>query len=69
MSKSVLCEEKDNICLISNDKLEVNYITLGCGHKFNYLDLYNEVVYQKTKKILDNNNLKINFIVIEKPLS
>jgi hypothetical protein len=47
-------------CLISNEDLEYNYIKLDCGHKYNYLDLYNEIVYQKTKKILDNNRLKIN---------
>ena len=51
-----------NVCLISNEKLETNYITLECGHKYNYMDLYKEVVYQKTKKILDNNNLKLNEI-------
>jgi hypothetical protein len=35
-------EEKD--CLITHDKLETNYITLTCGHKFNYLALYYEVI-------------------------
>lgn len=49
-------------CLISNEELEVNYIKLECGHCFNYECLYNEIVYQKTKKILDNNYLKINEI-------
>lgn len=49
-------------CLISNEDLKSNYITLDCGHKYNYLDLYNEIVYQKTKKILDNRILKINEI-------
>lgn len=47
-------------CLISNENLESNYIKLECGHCFNYECLYNEIVYQKTKKILDNNRLKIN---------
>lgn len=47
-------------CLISNEDLESNYIKLECGHCFNYECLYNEIVYQKTKKILDNNRLKIN---------
>lgn len=61
--------ENDNIdvsneekCLISNEVLEENYIKLDCGHCFNYECLYNEIVYQKTKKILDNNRLKINEI-------
>tara|TARA_B110000008_G_scaffold228650_1_gene230804 strand:- start:2248 stop:2850 length:603 start_codon:yes stop_codon:yes gene_type:complete len=55
-------EIEENICLITNEKLENNYIKLNCNHKFNYLALYNEVVYQKTKKILDNSRLKINEI-------
>ena len=61
------CDEKEedlkeNVCLITNDNLEDNFITLKCNHKFNYLSLYNEVVYQKTKKILDNSKLKLNEI-------
>ena len=47
----------EDLCLITNENLEDNYIKLKCGHKFNYLPLYNEVVHQK-KKILDNLNLK-----------
>ena len=52
----------ENICLISYKKLEDNYITLDCGHKYNYLAIYNEIEYQKTKKILDNRYLKLNEI-------
>ena len=52
----------ENICLIDGLKLENNYITLECNHKFNYLSLYNEIVYQKTKKILDNSRLRLNEI-------
>jgi hypothetical protein len=37
-----------------------NYITLECNHKFNYIELYNEVLEQKTKKMLDNSKLKLN---------
>ena len=50
------------ICLITNSILEKNYITLDCNHKFNYLPLYYELLYQKRKKILDNKNLKISEI-------
>ena len=39
----------DNICLISKDKLHPNHITLKCNHKFNYIPIYKEVLYQKTK--------------------
>ena len=52
----------EDLCLITNENLEDNYIKLSCGHKFNYLPLHNEVVHQKTKKILDNSKLKINEI-------
>lgn len=39
-----------NICLISNKPLVDNYITLDCNHKFNYQELYNEYIYQRTNK-------------------
>ena len=52
----------DNKCMITNKDLEDNYITLDCNHKFNYIPLYREILYQKTKKILDNRRLKINEI-------
>ena len=50
----------DNICLISNNKLQDNYITLKCNHRFNYIEIYNEVYSQKINRILDNKFLKIN---------
>ncbi len=40
----------DNQCLISKEKLEENYITLPCSHKFNYLPLYKEICWQKLKQ-------------------
>ena len=49
-------------CLISNELLVSNYITLECNHKFNFIELYNEVLEQKTKKILDNSKLKVHKI-------
>jgi len=56
--------EKDDIdlnnrCLISQEVLDENYIKLSCNHSFNYIHLYNEIYYQKIKKILDNKKLKI----------
>jgi hypothetical protein len=54
--------ETDEKCLISNEALISNAITLECNHKFNYIELYNEVLEQKTKKILDNSKLKLNEI-------
>ena len=54
--------DEEDTCLITNEKLEYNNIELSCGHQFNYIPLYNEVKYQKTKKMLDNSQLKINEI-------
>ncbi len=53
-------DENNEKCLISNEALVPNAITLECNHKFNYIELYNEVLEQKTKKILDNSKLKLN---------
>ena len=53
-------DEEEELCLITNEKLENNSIKLLCGHKFNYEALYNEIVYQKTRKLLDNAQLKCN---------
>lgn len=49
-------------CLISDNDLESNHITLDCGHKFNYICIYREVAHQKIKKIGDNSNLKLQEI-------
>lgn len=49
-------------CLITMEPLSDNYILLPCGHTFNYEPLYYELVYQKTQKILDNSDLRINEI-------
>lgn len=42
-------DSNDNICLISKEKLHPNHITLSCNHKFNYIPIYKEVLYQKNK--------------------
>lgn len=41
--------DENNICLISKQKLHPNHITLSCNHKFNYIPIYKEVLYQKNK--------------------
>jgi len=41
--------EDDNLCLITGLKLENNYITLKCGHKFNYVPLFNDIKNHKQK--------------------
>lgn len=61
---SVITDD-NNLCLITKDILHPNHITLSCGHKFNYLPLYKEVVNQKNKSNtnyeitkLDNHQIK-----------
>lgn len=41
-------EDKDNLCLLTNEPLDKNHIILPCNHKFNFFPLYKEVVNQKT---------------------
>jgi hypothetical protein len=61
--ENITLETQDgSFCLITHDKLEENYITLTCGHKFNYLPLYHEVVKQKSGSILETAYLSINQI-------
>ena len=47
----LLCSENDNneedVCLISNNTLEKDHITLKCGHKYNYYSIFNEIKNQK----------------------
>mgnify|MGYP001491844816 CR=1 FL=1 len=39
--------QDSDVCLISNEPLEENCITLSCGHRFNYNPLYKEITQQK----------------------
>ena len=38
----------DTCCLLTKEALNDIHVTLNCGHKFNYIPLYKEVVIQKT---------------------
>ena len=49
-------------CLLSNNILEDNYITLDCSHSFNYLPLYNEICEQKNFNYLESTLLSLNEI-------
>jgi hypothetical protein len=59
---NTISDDNENICLITHQPLEKNYITLNCKHKFNYLPLYNEVVNQKEYTGLETTYLKVNEI-------
>lgn len=41
--------DQDNICLITNEPLTEKFVTLQCGHKFNYIPLYYDIVNHKKK--------------------
>jgi hypothetical protein len=56
MDNDELTEDDNNRCLITNELLTDKYITMECGHKFNYKPLYNDLVNHKQK-----------FNVMEKP--
>ena len=40
-------DEEESMCLISYLPFDENVIRLTCGHSFNYLPLYREIVKQK----------------------
>jgi len=42
-------EEKENLCLITNNSLTENFVKLKCGHSFNYLPLYKDILNHKNK--------------------
>lgn len=39
---------EDNCCLLTKEPLNSVHIKLSCGHEFNYVPLYREVIAQKT---------------------
>ena len=42
-------EEDKNKCLITNQELTDKHVTMDCGHKFNYIPLYNDIMNHKKK--------------------
>jgi hypothetical protein len=42
-------KNNSTFCLISNETLTTNFIQLECGHKFNYLPLFNDIKNHKSK--------------------
>jgi len=42
-------QDEDNNCLITNMPLSDKFVTLSCGHKFNYVPLYNDIFNHKQK--------------------
>lgn len=53
----------DDICFITNEPLIDKFVTMECGHKFNYIPLYNDLIKQKYyTNIYEDYILKINEI-------
>ena len=55
--------DSKNVCLITDNVLTDNHVILECGHKFNYVPLFNDIRAHKTKfNCLEANHVKINEI-------
>lgn len=42
-------EDDNNLCLITNQPLTDKFVKMECGHKFNYVPLFNDLVNHKKK--------------------
>jgi len=42
-------DTNNNLCLITNQVLTDKFVEMQCGHKFNYLPLYNDLKNHKQK--------------------
>ena len=42
-----------NYCLIGGEQLNENHVRLNCNHKFNYINLLNEICVQRQKNVLE----------------
>lgn len=42
-------ESDNNLCLITNQMLVDKFVELNCGHKFNYIPLFNDICNHKKK--------------------
>ncbi len=56
---SLEVEDKPERCLITDDKLRKDHVTLKCGHRFNYIPLFKEVLFQKCSLLPKNLSTKI----------
>ena len=55
---------QEQLCLISTVPLMEHYVRMDCGHSFNYIPLYNEIVKQKFRL---NNHTYNNTYVLQCP--
>jgi hypothetical protein len=58
----------DNLCLITNKPLVEKFIKMECGHKFNYLPLFNDIKNHKQKfNGMEGSSSKLNMNQIRCP--
>lgn len=55
----VMESDTDPRCLITDEKLRKDHIALECGHKFNYIPLFKEVLFQKCSLLPKNISSKL----------
>ena len=58
-SSSSSTDEAEVRCLITHEKLRKDHIVLKCGHRFNYVPLFKEVLFQKCSLLPKNLSSKI----------
>ena len=62
------CSDDLDTCLITYDQLLPDFVTMECGHKFNYAPLFNDVLNHKTKyNALEKNLGKLKYNEIRCP--
>ena len=47
----------EELCLITKEKLEENFVKLSCNHKFNYEAIFYDITFQKKYNNLETNKL------------
>ena len=57
----------ENICLITNQPLTSFFVKMDCGHKFNYIPIYNDLVNHKQKFNNLEGDGKLNYNEIRCP--
>ena len=56
-------KENSKLCLITGEKIIDPHVTMKCGHTFNYVPLYKDLINQKTKfQILDTDKLGLQVV-------
>lgn len=54
-------EDDSNKCLITGEELTSKFVKLNCGHKFNYIPLYNDLVNHRIKfNVLETKSTKLS---------